>query len=368
MKILMINTVPTERNGITGVIMNIIRTINHEDIQIDLLSINEPDKNYVTLLKEYGGDVYTISRCIKKPLCYIKNVSRLIKKNKYDIVHSHGNSHTLALDLFAAWLGGCKIRIAHSHSTSCLYQTVHKLLTPLFNSCYTDGIACSKEAGKWLFGERRFDIINNGIDTKHFEFNEKFREQIRKKYNINEKNIVLGNIGDFHSTNKNQQFLVELIKDLHEQDTKYHLLLIGEGCLRKNIMEDVQSMGCSDFIHFTGEISEVNKYLSAMDFFLLPSKFEGLPLTAVEAQANGLQCFLSDRISESVDLTGNVYFFTLENEEIWKKAIINNKKTNSRKNVSRQACVDICDNDYDLKEECDKLKKMYCNLMKRDRL
>ena len=170
MKILVINTVPTDKNGITNVIFNYLKAMGN-DVAFDYVAINNPDAFYVNFLEEKGAALYSLKR--RNVLGYIGSLCKIIKKNKYDAIHVHGNSHTVVLELLAAKLAGCKVRIIHAHSTGCNSVALHKLLAGLFDCLCTDRLACGESAGKFMFGLKPFEIINNGVDVEKFSFDYK---------------------------------------------------------------------------------------------------------------------------------------------------------------------------------------------------
>ena len=275
MRILMINTVPMERNGITNVICNIIENIDHGDIIIDCVAINSPDSRYKNLLEIYGGEIYVIPNRLSKPHIYVKKLAELIRQNKYDAVHAHGNSHTLALEMMAAKMAGCPFRIAHSHNTTCKYKFVDKIMTPLFELLCTDRIACGIEAGKWLFGKKEFWVLNNGIDIEKFRFNHEARESIRRNYHIDDDTLLIGHVGEFNDF-KNQEFLVSIFAEIIKK-RKACLLLVGIGPRQEIIRNKVNELEINKNVIFVGVVDNVNDYLSAIDIIVMPSLHEGLP-------------------------------------------------------------------------------------------
>lgn len=362
MKILVINTVPTDKNGITNVIFNYLNAID-DDISIDYVAINTPDNNYKNILEKRGATLYSLNR--RNVLGYISSLAKIIKKKKYDAVHIHGNSHTMVLELLAARLGGCKVRITHSHNTTCNSLALHKLLTPLFNSLYTYGLACGKEAGIWQYGNRPFKIINNGVDTNSFAFNSDVRIKIRQKLGLTDDQILIGNVGHFWGKVKNQSFLVDVFTELVKRDNNYYLVLIGDGAMRPEIEKKVDSLGLKDKVTFTGNINNVSDYLNAIDIIVMPSLFEGLPLTLVEQQANGLQCIVSNTITKEADKTGNLRFISL-NAPIseWVQAIENCNCKQGREQRSQNAVDDIAKAGYSIQTETKNLVGFYESVCK----
>ena len=365
MKILLINTVPTEQNGITGVIFNYLKAIDAKDITFDLLSLNTPLSQYSDIVEAKGGRVFVLPR-LNGVLAYWKSLRRLIKKNHYDAVHIHGNRHTVVLELSAAWAADCGVRMVHSHTTTCLHVVVSRLLTQPFNMLYTHGLACGDAAGRWMFGKRKFTIINNGVDTELYAFDESKRNAIRKKQGWSGCKVI-GHVGGFVDT-KNQGFIVEVFHELYVRDNTYRLLLIGDGPLRHGIELKVKEYGLQNMICMTGNINNVCDYLNVMDLVLMPSIFEGLPLTLVEQQANGLRCVVSDAITTEADKTGNLIFLPLTMDVAgWAERIksIDMDNTEQRKERSQQAIERIRECGYSIKEEARKLEEYYIKAIRK---
>lgn len=365
MKVLMINSVPTDKNGVTNVIMNLIKNIDHDKLIIDLLCINEPQREYKEIVELQGGKIIKLKRSIKHPFLYIYQLKNIIKNEHYAIVHAHGNSHSLALEMVAAKMAGCKVRISHSHSTFCRYRLIHLLMSPFFFASCTYGIACGINAGKWMFGKKQYLVINNGIDLERFRFDREVRKRIRDDLGIADNVLLIGHVGDFNTDNKNQKFAIEVAEKLHSINNRFHFLMIGDGNLRKEYEKKIKLLEEDYYIHFVGLIDNVNEYLSAFDLFILPSMFEGLPLSGIEAQAAGLVCLVSDKITKAVDITGNVQFLSIDNgitewvEQICKRTY------EDRDSMSKRACESISKNGFNINEESRKLKRIYMDLYKR---
>lgn len=356
MKILVINTVPTDKNGITNVIFNYFNALD-DDVSIDYVAINSPDTYYEDLLEKRGATLYSLNR--RNVLGYISSLSKIIKKKKYDAIHVHGNSHTVLLELIAAKIAGCNKRIIHAHSTNCGSIALHKLLKTPFNWLCTHRLACGDMAGKFMFGTKPFKIINNGVDVVKYSFDIKKRASLRAKLSLSDNDTLIGHVGYFLAL-KNQSFLVDVFAELVKRDNNYHLVLIGDGALRPEIEKKVDSLGLKDKVTFTGNINNVSDYLNAIDLIVMPSLFEGLPLTLVEQQANGLQCIVSDTITKEADKTGNLRFISL-NAPIseWVQAIENCNCKQDREQRSKKAVDDIAKAGYSIQTEANKLVEFY---------
>lgn len=365
MRVLMVNTVRTRRNGITNVIFNLIRSIDETQITIDLLAIEKPDQSYIEEIEKYGGKVIVLHRNTKHIIRYVKQLRDVIKIENYDIVHVHGSSHTIAIDLFAAKIAKCKNRIAHSHNTTCSSILMHKVLSPFFYLCCTYRLACGIDAGKWMYGQRNFEVINNGVDTLKYIFDGRNRKEIRDMYKLENK-VVIGHVGGFNET-KNQTFLIDILN--HMDKEMFCLMLVGDGPLKNKVHNKAVTLGLENNVIFIGITDYVEKYLSAMDCIVMPSLFEGLPLTLVEQQTNGLCCIVSDNITKAVNLTGNVSFVSLSAPiSAWIDKIECAVRTENvddvghRQTESIAAVKCIKKKGYDIYEEAEKLKSIYMRI------
>lgn len=324
-KILMICTVKLDVNGITRWILNYSRKISSPGMDIHIVAPNIVDNAKMRDdILESGIHLYELPVRKENTLKYFLELIGLIRREKYDIVHVHGNSCTEGIELLAARIGGCRIRIAHSHNTTCQHQVTHMLLMrPLFEFSCTHRFACGENAGKWLFGRKPFEIIPNSVDLEKYRFDAGKREQMRKRLGIEKEVKLLGHIGTFNYQ-KNQEFLVELLNELLY---KYHencrLIFLGDGEEKASVEKLAEERNLSHSILFEGQVGEVENYLQAMDCFLLPSRFEGLPYVAIEAQAAGLPVLMSNNISKETMIGKNVQFLPIdEGTGKWAEAIL----------------------------------------------
>lgn len=315
MKLLIVNTAPSRRNGITNVIFNLLNSMNRSDMEIGYVSVTNIFPEYQAMLDNMGIKVYHIPRTLSKPLSYIRDLKKAARG--YDVIHVHGNSATLVLEMIAAKLAGVPVRVAHSHNTSCSLKAIHQVSKPLFRHLNNARLACGEAAGKWLFGSKDFTVINNGIDTGKYRFNCSNRKHIRELLGINGSTKLIGNIGFFVEA-KNHKFLIDLFSETNKKDPDTRLVLLGAGPLMGESKAQAKSLGIEDKVIFTNSVPDPEKYLSALDMIIMPSIHEGFPLTLVEEQANGLYILASDSITEKADLTGNITFLSLdESKEKW---------------------------------------------------
>lgn len=353
--------------GVEAVIMNYYRHIDRSKIQFDFICDEDSTNIPYEEIEQLGGRVI-ICPPYQKIFKYEKFLIDLFKKNKYKIVHS--NINTLSVfPLRAAKKAGVPIRIAHSHSTSNKKEwkknLVKAILKPFSKIYATDYFACTEHAGRWLFGNKTFEkgkviIVNNAIDLEKFKFDKQIREEKRKELKLKDTDIVIGHIGRFMKQ-KNHDFLIDIFNELHKENDKYKLLLIGQGPLQNEIKEKVRTLNLEDSVMFLGQKEDVNKYYQAMDLFLFPSLYEGLGMVMVEAQCSGLPCVASKEVPIISKVSEEVYFIGLkESLEVWTDKI--------KETLKKERCSDlniIKNHGFDIEIESKKLKDKYIKLIKK---
>ena len=347
--------------GIEFFVMNYYREIVELGVQFDFL-VHYKQKGYFDdEIKKLGGKIYYFPvREDKNLIKYIYQLCKFFYRHKeYKIIHGHMPGMA-PIYFFIAKFFGVKCRISHCHVTETentlkgrILKRIIKII-PYFSNIY---FACSKEAGYFMYENRKFEVIHNAIDVKKFTFNKDKREKIRKKLNIRD-NFVIGHVGRFN-LQKNHKFLIEIFNQIYLQNNKARLLLIGEGPLESEIRNQVNKLGLNEVIIFLGVRKDVADLYNAMDCFVLPSLFEGLPIVGVEAQINGLQCYMSDKISKEIKITKLVkLLFLNDNPKIWAKEILsvdNKEHSNEIEQVQKAG--------YDISNEVKKLEKTYLNLL-----
>lgn len=354
MKVLLIDTVPLEKNGISTFIINSAVILSEKGINITILAPNLVDAKLKNKLKQNKIQLKQIINRKKHPLNYINQLRKFLRKEQFDVVHVNGNSTTMALELWTAKVAKVKLRIAHSHNTTTQHPVINKILRPLFEFSVNGRLACNEAAGKWLFGSKSFMVIPNGINLLKFRFDIKERNKIRTQFRINNNEILLGHVGEFNYQ-KNQEFLINLIRNLPEN---YKLILIGQGENLEGLKRKAKKLHLNTRIIFTGVVGNVSAYLNAMDVFLLPSKFEGQPFVLVEATASGLNCIVSNVISPENNLAANMSFLDLKNLKQWetklKQLAYYDRKKESLDNIRI-----LTEKGYNARENIDKLANFY---------
>lgn len=357
-KVLIISTVGLIYDGITSVIMSYLQSMDLADLNIYIVSTNRVEPNILKELEKLGCHIVTLPSRRFDTFSYFLNLYSFIKKNSIDVVHAHGNSGTLAIEMMAAWLGGCEKRIAHSHNTHCDQIRADKLLRPIFNQLYTDAIACGTDAGKWLFGEKPFKVLKNGRDIKTYSFKENVRDSVRLKHHLGN-SLTIGHVGGFFPQ-KNHKFLCMVYHEIIKLCPDAKLFMIGDGPLKPEIGQE-----CDDIhenVIFTGNTEHVPDLLQAMDGMILPSLFEGLPLVVIEWQINGLPCLLSNNVTKECAITDNVHFMNLDDSPSkWAESIIRCVKINDRAKAAIDAVNKVRENGFDITEGAKELRVIYMN-------
>lgn len=366
MKVLMISTVPLNKNGIATCVLNYSKQLALNNISVDIVSPNIVSNELKEDICKYSINLYEIPTRKSNPVNYLFSLLKIIKKRKYDIIHVHGNSCTIALELLMATLGGCKTRIAHSHNTTCEHVRAHKLLRPIFEITCNGRFACGTEAGKWLFGKKDFIIIRNGIHLDNYSFNFKTRTKIRNELGISPNKFLLGHVGTFNYQ-KNHEFLIRLLSIMPKN---YSLLCIGSGETEGKIKKIIKEKRLNDRVYFTGDISNVSDYLQGMDCFLLPSRYEGLPYVLIEAQASGLSCIVSDKVSNEANLSGDIQFLPIDGFDNWANEIELIKKiveNGNRDELCQEWKVKLRKSGYDISDNTKQLINIYQNMILKKR-
>ena len=350
-------------DGISSYLMNYYTKFDEEKIHMDFVVVSDNiDDENKKIIESKGGTIFYIkSPSLKSMLKDIKNIKKFLKEkvNEYDIIHSHViNSGYFFLKYAKKY--GIKCRILHSHNTTLGSEQIIKKIRNIIMaqktvSLTTNWFACSKEAGKYLFKEKKFDVIHNAINVQEYVYNEEIREKYRKDLGI-EENIVLLHVGRF-DTQKNHMFLLETFKQVVEINSKYKLLLVGNGVLEKEIKSKIKELKLEDSVIILGVRNDVKNILSAADIFVLPSLFEGLPVVAIEAQASGIKCILADTITDETKILENLEFVKLE-KEVWKNSILN-VKVFDRANRFKE----IKDAGYYIDNEYERLQNIYSNIL-----
>lgn len=291
---------------------------------------------------------------------FVRNLMKIMKNAQYDVVHAH-TMFNIGIIMFIAYMMGVPVRVAHAHSAlkngnSIVKTCYEKVMRFLIRHCATDYIACGDEAGIRLFGQTTYRskgiLIKNGIDTSSFQYSDAIRNTIRNGLGIEDK-YVIGHVGHLAPV-KNQKYIIRLMPKILTIKKNACLLLLGDGPDRDELRALVEELKLQDYVIMTGNVSNVNEYLSAMDVFAFPSLFEGMPLSIIEVQANGLPCVISDSVPNDVYLTDLVYPVKLDKEDEWIEKICTLKRIDSEKYAA-----ELLNDGYDIMVAMDKIYNIY---------
>ena len=354
-------------NGITNVIMNYFNAFEDSNLAIDFIVINDVDETIKAKIADKSKTfanksvIYKISGRNKNPIGYIKTLTGILKKGNYDIIHIHGNSATMLTELIAAKKAGVGVRIVHSHNTTCSHKIIHKLAKGSFHKSYTHGFACGEMAGKWLFENREFRVINNGVDANRFTYKADLAKKSKKEFGLEGKKVV-GHIGHF-SYQKNHEFVLRMFKKLYDKDNSYELVLLGDGKLRTEMEELASQLNIQSAVRFVGRTHKVVEYMHAFDLLILPSRFEGLPLTIIEAVSNAMPCIISDKVSKEAIMEGFVKSLSLDSIDAWVDEIIATDIQHREEN-SQKAIALVKEKGYDINVNAKELLELYQQFVK----
>jgi glycosyltransferase involved in cell wall biosynthesis len=350
--------------GVEAVIMNYYRHIDKNKIQFDFVVHKGAVKSFVDEAKSMGAKVYEVTPYTENIFKFTCEIYRIIKKERYQIVHSNMNSLS-AFPLFAAYIAGVEVRILHNHTTDNkaegLRTWVKRLLRPFAKIFANQYWACSNLAAEWMYGKKaiannKVTIINNAIDLEQFKFNEQVRIRLRKELGL-ENCFVVGHVGRFMQQ-KNHCFLIDVFNKLVQQKQDARLLLIGDGPLKNEIEERVKKLELTEKVVFLGVRTDVASLYNVMDVFVLPSLYEGLGMVVVEAQVNGLPVLVSEAVPNEAKVNCNINFCNLNKPlAYWRNSIIQISK---KERFKSSMIVD--NNNFDIRYESKNIEKIYLKL------
>lgn len=327
--------------GIESFLCNVLTRIDLEKFQVDIVSVSNEESLFTHTLEKNGVNFFQLSGSQQK-IVENYNIFRILaEKRRYDVFHLNAFQGLSLNYLHIAQQAGIPMRIAHSHNTSLrksptrpLKMAIHTWAKKRYAQDATELWACSQPAAEFLFSNQAlnykgFRFIPNGIDTQRFQFNIDIREKVRRELNL-EGVLVVGNVGRL-CYQKNQSFLLDVFAELLKENPESRLLLVGDGEDRGYLIQKAQRRGLFDKVLFYGLTDHTEQLLWAMDVFILPSRFEGLPVVGVEAQASGLPCIFSDAVTSECELTDSVQFLPLTASPLmWAKTISQMKNQTNR--------------------------------------
>lgn len=348
-----------EAGGTQALLMNLYRKIDKTKIQFDFL-VEYPNKQFYDdeILKMGGKIFYTNIRNDFNIFKFQKTLKKVIMKNNYRIIHVH--AYTIGFfALRVAKKCNVPVRIAHSHNNQTVKDRKYimkKIMQKIYTIYATDLFACSEEAGRYLFKNKKFNILNNSIDSQKFIYKDDLRNKVRKNLGIKDDEFLVGHIGRLHAQ-KNHNFLLNVFVEIKKKIKKSKLLLIGDGPLEAEIRNKIKKLGIEQNVIMLKNRSDVNELYMAMDVFILPSLFEGLGIVAIEAQASGTPCLTADTLPLESNVSPLFKSLSLnESPDKWaEEAIKISESKYKHKNMQKY----IENANYDVSKSARKMEKYY---------
>ncbi len=297
---------------------------------------------------------------------------RFLKGSDYQIIHIHADTAwKLLVYAFPAKIAGIRTIIIHAHSSYVNgdYRWVKYLLHIISKSflvCVsTDMLSCSDKATRWMYNKNNQDdviVISNCVEAEKYQFNQCYRDEERRRIGIEDGHILVGTVGDY-SYPKNPYFFVDILEKVRKVNDKVYAVYVGDGSYRRQVERYANKRHVNDYMVFYGKSDNLQNIYSAMDIFLMPSRFEGFPISAIEAQANGLKCILSDRITKKVGILDDCEFLDISNVNGWCKRITKYIEENVNYNhlFIRKEAVDLVKKKgFDIGFASNELLSVYC--------
>ena len=346
-----------DRGGLESMLMNYYRHIDREKIQFDFLVHRQERAAFDDEIEALGGRIYRLPRLVPWSKSYLSALNRFFDEHTgYKVVHVHQDCLSSVI-LKAAKQHDVPVRIAHSHSANQdknLKYPIKLWYKRSIPEYATNLFACGKDAGDWMFGGASYQIINNAIDVAAYTYGSTKRQEMRRQIGL-ENEFTIGHVGRFNQP-KNHPFLLDIFTSLLKKEPDAVLLLVGGGEGMPKIQAKAQELGIAERVRFLGVRSDVADLMQAMDVFVFPSLYEGLPVTMVEAQASGLPCIISDKVPPECILTeGLVNIMPLSaSPEAWAEKILAMRavlRTDRRDEIAAHG--------FDITTEAVKLQEFY---------
>ena len=359
-----------DRGGIETMIMNLYRNIDRTKVQFDFLAHYGREAVYNDEIRSLGGRIYEMPALKDDThvyywrfFSYIHALNRFFKEHKeYRIIHGH-MTNTASIYMPIAKKYGVTCRIAHSHNThgkaGLLGVVTDFLQKPIYKNA-TDWFACSKAAAYWFYPKADVDagkvtILANAVDAEKFRFLPEVRKKMRSELGLDGK-VVIGCVARFRPE-KNHAFLVDVLQELLKKEPNAVLVFAGEGPSEDEVKQKVANIGLEDKVIFLGMRTDIPNVLQAMDVFALASLWEGLPVTGIEAQAAGLNCVVSDGVTDEMNAINMVQYISLNApKQVWVDALLS-----AARKERRDTYEEIKSSGYDIHTTAPWLQEFYIN-------
>lgn len=318
-----------DRGGAESIVMSLLRQMNRDLVQFDFVKHSKSEGTFEQEIMQMGGKIFCAPRYkIYNHIAYVSWWKRfLLSHPEYNIIHGHFFTISAVYFSVAQRLG--RKTIGHIHSTEIRKEQVTRPLVHRLSNILIGKIekysnycmACSEEAGKWVYKRKPFTVLNNAINVDAFKYSQAIRNKVRSQLGIGNE-LIMGTVANYSKV-KNPMGLIDIFINVKAKNNKAKLLWVGSGQLRELIEERIKQERLEDDVWLLGGRNDVPEILQALDVFLLPSLSEGLPVSLIEAQASGLPCYVSDRVTREADITGNCRFLPIDKPDIWACEILN---------------------------------------------
>ncbi len=347
-------------SGVASYAMNYFRALDHSKVKMDFALFSDAGSPYYKEILRDGSKIYVLPG-IKRPISHLRECARVLREGDYDILHDNTLIVSLPLMIMAA-AKHVPARILHSHSAKLgekkQNEIRNKLFMPLLKSTATHFAACSDKAAANMFGKRPYHFIPNIIKEQNVIYSEEDRAELRKEMG-SENKIVIGTVGRI-SPPKNPLFALEVIKEACRLEPSVEYWWIGTGSMDEAFIKRAEELGISDHLRMMGNREDVFRLYQAMDVFFLPSLFEGMPLTGIEAQAEGLPLVVSDVVTKDLVFTDLVVYMSLRKTATeWAKMLIDKAKENSERHIRTE---ELRNSPFSEKNATDDLTHYYMEL------
>lgn len=327
--------------GKKNLVMEYYRHIDKSSIQFDFICDEDSNAIPTEEIEALGGRVFVVPR-YQNIIANIKAIEKICKENKYKIAHGYNGTMNI-FGVYAAWRAGIPVRINESISMAHKSdkKTIIKNILKPFSRCFATHFMANGEAcGKWQFGklyeEGKVAIFKTVINTAENQFQPELRDKCREEFEL-EDNMVIGHIGRL-TAQKNTLFILDIFAEILKIEEKAKLLIIGDGDLREDMLKKIDDLGIKESVLYLGRREDIKQFYNAMDGFLLPSLYEGLPVVGVEAECSGLPMFFSTEIPEESSPCSDIgTFIGLDKSATeWARIVVEKIKQVERKDHSKE--------------------------------
>lgn len=319
--------------GIETYLLNLVKNTKEENVAWDFVT-DFPQLAYKEILEQYGSRFYWIPAKSKGLLKQWRSFAKILKEHpEYRTVYFNVLNAGSALTMVIPWIYRRRI-VVHSHNASADSERLHRLCRPFLKKMAGGYVACSRLAGDFMFGvkamrDKHVFLMPNAIDASKYQYNQKTRAEMRKELGVEDR-LVLCHVGRI-VYQKNPKGVIDILGECVKRDPRCLLLSVGTGDMEAETKAYAEEKGLSPYVKFLGVRDDVERIMQAADCFVLPSVYEGLPIVAVEAQAAGLPCFLSDNISRETKITKDTCFIPMEKTDVWADAILSVRPEDRKK-------------------------------------